>query len=572
MKKTPVKTEKALFDEILSGKYRDFYLVYNRKSTDEADSQKNSIEYQKKENTRFAKDRLLPVAPITLKGFCTDGIISERHSGFKEDDNITISDKGVVQYRIERPKFQKLLQFVSQGYFKGVVCLCWDRISRNGGDDTAVRKLMRRGVVFLFTYTQYDDTSSGALHMDIDGMFSKHHSRVTSEKVRLATKNNRDKGVCTYRAPIGYLNVGNMDYKPLDPERAPIIKRMFELYATENWSLSDIARYANEQGLTTVPMRRRRTKEEMLDENFEIEDVPKTTRALNENSISRIFTNQFYLGKTLDSEGRYIPSISHDALVDEKLFNDVQIILKKKQTSVHYTEKLDHPLRGVVRCGHCGRVYTPYTKKGIQYYYSRCPKDCPNDSKNINFTFLDEKIEGLLSNLYFTDEEIEQMDARAGTEIALLEEKRHKELERTERRKKKLRDDLAYIRSNKLMLLKTGVYTPEGLIEEETKLNDELTALKNSEDISDVAMHETMKDVQRLSELVKNLIPYYQFAKPHEKEQIVRVMFSELSLSENTLQYKCKKGFECFEDRFKAICDPNDTEFKTHCPISPRTQ
>lgn len=559
MKKSETKTEKELFDEILSGKYRDFYLIYNRKSTDEAESQKNSIEYQKKTNTNSAKEHRLPIASVTLKGFSTNGIISEKHSGFKEDDDVLISDDGLVQYRIDRPKFQKLLQFLSQGYFKGVVCLCWDRISRNKGDDTIIRKLMRKGVDFRFAYANYEDTSSGALHMDIDGMFSQHHSRVTSEKVRLATKTNRDKGVCTYRAPIGYLNEGNMNYKPFDPVRAPIIKRMFELYATGDWSLSDIARYAKEQGLTTVPMRRRRTQEEILDDVFELEDIQKTSRPLNENGVSRILTNLFYTGKTFDSEGNYIPSISHEALVDEKLFNEVQAVLKKKQTSVHYTEKLDQPMRGIVRCAHCKRVYTPYIKKGIQYYNSRCTKDCPNQSQNINFAYIDEKIEGLLSNLYFTDEELEQMDARAGTEIALLEEKRHKEHEQLERRKKKVRDDLAYIRSNKLTLLKTGVYTPEGLIMEESKLNDELAVLQNQEQISDAAMHETMKDVQRLSELVKNLIPYYQFAKPHEKEAIVRVVFSELSLSENTLNYKCKKGFECFENRFLAICEHGET-------------
>lgn len=147
------------------------------------------------------------------------------------------------------------------------------------------------------------------------------------------------------------------------------------------------------------------------------------------------------------------------------------------------------------------------------------------------------------------------MDAKAGTDIALLEVKRQKELDQIERKKKKIREDLSYIRSNKLTLLKTGVYTPEGLIEEENKLNDELLALQNQEQVSDVAMHETMKDVQKLSELVKNVIPYYKFAKPHEKEQIVRVIFSELYVAENTLEYKCKKGFQCFENRFVAVCD-----------------
>ena len=114
--------------------------------------------------------------------------------------------------------------------------------------------------------------------------------------------------------------------------------------------------------------------------------------------------------------------------------------------------------------------------------------------------------------------------------------------------------------------------SPESVsVAEETKLDAELSALKNDEDISDIAMRETMKDVQKLSELVKNVAPYYQFAKPHEKGQIVRVIFSELSLSQNTLQFKCKKGFECFENRFLAVCDPTEnrtliTALKRRCP------
>jgi DNA invertase Pin-like site-specific DNA recombinase len=180
--------ETDLLGQIVAGKYRDKYLVYNRKSTDEPNNQKNSITYQKTENTRFAHRELLPIAAITLRGFCTDGVISERHSGFSEDTNIVITDDGIVHYRIERPKFQRMLQFVSQSHFKGVISLCWDRISRNKGDATLVRKLMRNGADFRFAYAKYDQTSTGALHMDIDGMFAEHHSRVTSEKVRIATR------------------------------------------------------------------------------------------------------------------------------------------------------------------------------------------------------------------------------------------------------------------------------------------------------------------------------------------------------------------------------------------------
>ena len=77
-------------------------------------------------------------------------------------------------------------------------------MSRNKGDDTLIRKLMRKGVDVRFVYANYDKTSSGALHMDIDGMFAQHHSRVTSEKVSLTIKVARAKGVaralsCNFR-------------------------------------------------------------------------------------------------------------------------------------------------------------------------------------------------------------------------------------------------------------------------------------------------------------------------------------------------------------------------------------
>ncbi len=243
------KTE-DIFKDLLAGEYRDGYLVYNRKSTDDTDNQKNSIKYQKAENTRFAFRQNLRIAPLTLEGFCTDGIISERHSGFKEDIELTFSSDNMVQYRVDRPKFHRLVELLSKGHIKGVIFLCWDRASRNKGDDTIIRKLMKAGVDIRFTLAQYDKTSAGELHMDIDGMFAEHHSRVTREKVSITIRNARARGLCTNKAPVGYLNLGSMEEKPFDPVRAPVIKDMFESAATGEWSLADLARYAIEQGFT----------------------------------------------------------------------------------------------------------------------------------------------------------------------------------------------------------------------------------------------------------------------------------------------------------------------------------
>ncbi len=552
------KTEEKILKEIEGGRFSDCYLVYNRKSTDEADNQKNSISYQKSENTRFTARGCLPIASVTLAGFCIDGIISEKHSGFKEDEALFFSKDGMVQYRIDRPKFQQMVQLVNAGYFKGIVCLCWDRISRNKGDDTIVRKLMRKGVDIRFVYANYDKSSAGELHMDIDSMFAVHHSRVTSEKVTISTRNSREKGKCTYRAPIGYLNTGSMDYKPMDPLRGPIIADMFKLYATGDWSLSDIAGWANEQGFSTVPMRPRRTKAEILADGDE--EAPaereKVSKPIDENGVSRILTNQFYMGKVLGPDGLFIESTSHEALVDNNTFNQVQALLGRKRVSVHYAEKLDHPLRGMIRCAHCNRVYTPYTKKGHLYFNARCVKGCENTMKNCSFDRIAERIRGLLENLYFTDDELAKLDARTSTGISLLEEKRKKGFEQIERKKKTIREQLAYLRTNRLSLLTSGAYTPENIVEEQDNLKAELDKLIENEEVSETAMADLMKDITTLSELIKNAVPVYDNANQREKERIVKVIFSELFVSQNTLEYKAKKGFKPFVDRISAFCDP----------------
>ena len=349
-----------------------------------------------------------------------------------------------------------------------------------------------------------------------------------------------------------------MEHKPLDPARAPIIKRLFEMAATGEWSLADLSRWAVEQGFTMPPMRRRRTRDEILAE--EEDDVRAEIEAIHRlptfNTIHKILTNPFYAGRVLGNDDMWVASMSHEALVSETLFNEVQERLERKNKSAHYAELLDHPLRGIARCAVCRRLYTPYPKKGAMYYGARCANGCANPLKSFNFDYIAGKVGGLMATLSFTDEELEKLDATTNTDIALFETKRHSQLEAGERKKKRIREDLAYLNTNRLMLLKTGVYTAEGFVAEEARLSLELATLCEEEVVSDASMRETVKDIIILSELLKNAAVVYDLAKPHEKERILRVIFSELTLSKSTLDYKCKKGFAALQSRFVASCDP----------------
>ncbi|MEQ9180462.1 MAG: recombinase family protein [Nitratireductor sp.] len=554
MTKPKPATRTAAKTQIEAGAFSGRYLIYNRKSTDEADSQKNSIEYQKRENARYAKAQGLPVASVSLDGFCAGGVISERHSGFKERNDLSFSKDGLVQYRIERPKFQQMVQLLNDGRFKGVICLCWDRMSRNRGDDTVIRKLMRNGVDVRFVYANYDKSSAGELHMDIDGMFAQHHSRVTSEKVTLSTRANRQKGKCTYRAPIGYLNPGNMDHKPFDPERAPIIQEMFKRYAAGTWSLSDLARFANEQGMTTVPMRRRRTREEMLQDDPV--ELPKVGRPITENHVSRILGNPFYVGKVLGEDGQYIVSSSHEPLVGAAVFAEVQRALKRKTVSAHYAEHADLPFRGFVRCAKCGRAYSPYLKKGHVYFGARCAYGCDNGLRSCNFDRLTSVVQSLLHGLRFTHQELSELERRIETDKSILKARQQEALACHTRATARIREDLAYLRENRLMLLKSGVYTPDAFVAEEMALEAKLGENNTEHLIAAEEYEQAIREVFNVSELLESLISGYEMADPRKKEQISRIVIVELRLAENTLEFKAQKRFQCALRREYALGDP----------------
>ena len=548
--------EDKIIKDIYAGKYKDYYVIYNRKSTDDADNQKNSLEYQLTQNTRFSSEQHLAIAPINLTRLFTNGAITEKHSSYKQDDVMVFNDDGSVTLGVERPKFLRLVEMLNNKLFKGVIFYSWDRASRNPTDTNILKKLLKNGIDVRFTSAKYDKNSAGSLHMDIDGVFSEHHSRVTSEKVTETLNKNRAAGKCSYQAPVGYLNKGNVDHKPFDPVREPFVRRFFEL-ADEGWSLADIAKWANEQGFTMPPRRKKRSRAEVeMDETEEVEDTrEKIAHKVLYTTIQPILRNRFYIGYFLGEDGEWIKSNSHDPLISTELFESVQTKLSKKNKSKHYDKPLDYAFRGVFTCEVCERSYNPYPKKGNLYCALKCKEGCKNSYTNFNVKkFLNEQMKPLMEKLVFTEEELEGYQERLGSDIGQLEQKRLKEIESNDRKKKKLREDLAYLRENKITLLKVGTFTPEGLKAEEERLEDAIAALMQQEQVSEEAMRETMKDVYKISELLKNVTAYWDFADLYEKEEIAKIIFSELTIFDKELKYKLNLGFKPFEDRFVFIC------------------
>ena len=136
-----------------------------------------------------------------------------------------------------------------------------------------------------------------------------------SDYVKRSLEYNWAKGKWLGLAPLGYLNAidskGNA-HIIIDEERAPIIKRMFEEYATGLHSAQSLLTFATHLGLTARTFR----------------NTNRRPYPLNDNTVYEILRNPFYYG-VMKVKGKLIPHI-YDKIIDKKLYDRVQLILEAK--------------------------------------------------------------------------------------------------------------------------------------------------------------------------------------------------------------------------------------------------
>lgn len=203
-----------------------------------------------------------------------------------------------------------------------------------------------------------------------------------NKNVKRSQKHNREAGLWQGLAPIGYLNAKDERRKStliLDPERAPIIKQIFEEYASGVHSLKSVWLSATEKGLISKePNYNPRSK------NY------GKYCPVSRNKIHDILTNPFYYGamyvadeeideRTKKPVKTFYKLINHvyEPLISKELFDKVQKVLKTRKKERFCKEQkyagIPFVFRGLITCK-CGCAITPeHHKKGNkEYVYLRC--------------------------------------------------------------------------------------------------------------------------------------------------------------------------------------------------------
>lgn len=335
------------------------YFLYCRKSSEAEDRQVLSIESQRREIERLLQ--ALPGAEVVE-------IIEESKSAMTPG----------------RPRFDAMVARIEKGEAEGIATWAPDRLARNSIDGGRLIYLLDRGVLkdLKFSTYTFENNSQGKFMLQIMFGQSKYYSDALSENVKRGNRTKRENGWHPGKAPIGYLNDPITRTIVADPERFPLVRRMFEL-AMAGVPPKRIALLARENwGLTSVRGGR-------------------AGRPLALPTIYKVLRNRFYLGE-LTFDERRLPG-RHRAMVTSAEFERVQARVghpDRPRPSRHvfaYT--------GLIRCGGCGGMITAEHKTnayGSRYVYYRCVKRpfgprC--QERSVEVRDLEAQIVAFLSNL-----------------------------------------------------------------------------------------------------------------------------------------------------------------------------
>src|SRR5258706_3667219 len=182
-----------------------------------------------------------------------------------------------------------------------------------------------------------DSKSQSKLMHGIQVVMARNYIENLKEEVRKGMREKAEQGIYPSRPPIGYQNNKLERTIEVDPGKAPLARRMFDLYASGHHSLASL-------------------RKAILDE-FGIN--------LGKGYIDRVLKNPFYKGLFL-WEGKLYPG-THTPLVSVECFERVQAVFRGHNKPRYNTHEFAY--RGLLTCAYDNCKVTAEIKRRRYTYY-----------------------------------------------------------------------------------------------------------------------------------------------------------------------------------------------------------
>ena len=292
--------------------YYQKFFIYARKSTDDKDRQVQSIPDQVAELREYAQNNDIHVIQV----------LTEKQSAKKTGRKI----------------FDTMLANIAKGEAHGILAWSPDRLARNVMDGARLIEMIEKHNAHLYFPTHtFDNTPYGLFCLSLAFGQSKLYIDNLSQSVKRGMRQKAKRGIYPTRAPIGYLN--DRIHKTIvpDPEYAPIVRSLFEKYATNNYAFDELR----------FPM--------------------KNNKLCSLSHVNRILKNTLYYGMFVWNNEAH--EGAHKPIITKKLFDTCQQVMEQRGKPQKKPIAKQHAYRNLLVCAGCGCSITSSTQKGYLYYH-----------------------------------------------------------------------------------------------------------------------------------------------------------------------------------------------------------
>lgn len=295
-----------------------------------------------------------------------------------------------------RPVFNEIVEEIKLGKFNGILTWAPDRISRNAGDLGRIVDLMDSGVLQeIRTYGQkFSNNPNEKFLLMILGSQAKLENDNKVVNVKRGMRARCEMGLYPCIAPTGYMNSKHTDKRchiDIDPERAPIVKKMFEKIAYENLTGRQLYFWLRDEA------------------NYKT----RTGKHIHLGNLYMILRNHFYYGtfQYPKNSGQWYKG-AHEPLISKALFDQVQEKIQVQNTRGSGMQTKEFAFTKLMSCALCGSGITADEKYKTQkngnthrYVYYGCCKsnDRSCTSGYINEDDLVEQLVTLMDKIEFND-------------------------------------------------------------------------------------------------------------------------------------------------------------------------
>lgn len=254
-----------------------------------------------------------------------------------------------------RPIWMTMLKSLRHGKARGVVIHKIDRSARNLKDWADLGDLIDQGIEVHFANESLDMNSRGGrLSADIQAVVASDYIRNLREEAKKGIYGRLKQGFYPLPAPLGYVDNGAAKPKTIHPEKGPLVRKAFELYAS---------------GAYSIPR--------LVDELHRIGLRSHREGKVSQNGLWKMLKNPFYVGVIRIFRTNQMFEGNHEPLISRQMFERVQDIMHGRLGT--RTRTFELLFRRTIRCANCKHHLIGEVQKNHVYY--RChQKGCPSTS------------------------------------------------------------------------------------------------------------------------------------------------------------------------------------------------